>query len=142
MPYPAEYQRATDQFSAYLAELRDVADLASSHSAYTTTQGVFRCFRRRIALADAIRFADTLPVGLRALFVADWDPEETRRPFSERGVMLAEVRALRSEHNFAPETAIEDVAVVVRRHADLPAFERVIATIGTDAGAFWAPRRG
>jgi uncharacterized protein (DUF2267 family) len=41
---------------------------------YTMTQGVFQVFRRRLNVTEALRFADTLPPVLRAIFVADWNP--------------------------------------------------------------------
>ena len=37
-------------------DVRDGCELGSRHQAYTTVQGVFQVFRRRLALADAIRF--------------------------------------------------------------------------------------
>lgn len=70
---PSEYQRATDHFYDYLADARDSAGFTTMNPAYTMTQGVFQAFRRRLTLADALRFAGVLPVGLRALFVADGD---------------------------------------------------------------------
>lgn len=103
---PSEYQRATYHFVSFLQEVRDAAWFSSTHPAYTTAQGVLQTFRRRLALREAIQFAQVLPVGLRALFVADWDPDEPRRPFEDRAVMTQEVQALRADHNYAPETAM------------------------------------
>lgn len=96
-------------------------------------------FRRRLDLKDAIRFAGVLPVGMRALFVADWDTDEPRRPFEDRVIMTKEVQALRADHNFAPETAIRDVASALRRHVDQDAFNRVLARLPKDAAEFWNP---
>jgi uncharacterized protein (DUF2267 family) len=102
-------------------------------------QGVLQAFRRRLDIKDAILFAGILPVGLRALFVADWDTAEPRRPFEDRAVMTKEVQALRAEHNFAPETAIRDVARALRRHVDEVAFERILAGLPEGAAEFWKP---
>src|SRR5512137_870901 len=118
MTFPAEYERATDHFYAFLVDVRDLSGFGSCHQAYTTAQGVLQTFRRRLTLPDAIRFAGALPVGLRALFVADWNPNEPRMPFTDREQMTREVKALRGEHNFSGETAIRDVAVALRRHVD------------------------
>jgi uncharacterized protein (DUF2267 family) len=76
-------------------------------------------------------------VGVRALFAADWDVNEPKRPFEQRAVMMKEVRALRAEHNFAPETAIRDVATALRRNLDEAAFDRVLATLPRGATEFW-----
>jgi uncharacterized protein (DUF2267 family) len=65
--------------------------------------------------------------GARALFIVDWDADEPKRDFEDRALMTMEVRGLRAEHNYAPETAIRDVAVALRRNVDQSAFERVLA---------------
>lgn len=137
MPVPSEYQRATDDFYKLLIDARDVAGLTTTNQAYTMVQGVFQTFRRRLQLAQAIQFLTALPVGARALFVADWDVDEPKRPFEDRAVMTKEVQALRPEHNFAPETAIRDVARALRRNVEETAFERVLCMLPDAAREFW-----
>jgi uncharacterized protein (DUF2267 family) len=137
MPVPPEYGRASDAFRAFLVDARDTAGLWSTHAAYTMVQGVLRAFRRRLTVKDAIAFANVLPICLRALFVTDWDPDAPVLPFTDREAMTKEVQALRSEHNFAPDTAIRDVARALRRHVDVEALERVLATLPEGAVGFW-----
>lgn len=137
MPVPTEYQRATDDFYKLLMDARDSAGLMTTNQAYTMVQGVFQAFRRRVEIKEAIRFASVLPIGARALFVADWDVDEPMRPFDERAVITREVQELRPKHNFAPDTAIRDVAIAVRRNVDQDAFERVLATLSEEARRFW-----
>ncbi|ASC73519.1 hypothetical protein XM38_044860 [Halomicronema hongdechloris C2206] len=139
MPFPSEYQRATDHFCAFLTEVRDRCGYGSSHQAYTTVQGVFQVFRCRLSLADAIRFAGALPVGMRALFIADWDPDEERLPFIDHAQMNCEVSQLRSEHNFSTRTAIEEVATCLWLHVDREKLEAVLAKLPTAAADFWSP---
>ena len=88
-------------------------------------QGGFQVFRHRLEVKEAIRFMSVLSVGARALFAADWDVEEPKRQFEDRAIMTKEVQGLRSEHNFAPETAIRDVAIALRRNLDQAAFDRL-----------------
>ncbi len=137
MPVPAEYQRIRDDFYAFLVDAREQSGLGSSHQTYTMVQGVFQVFRRRLELKDAIRFAGVLPAGLRALFVADWDVDEPRQPFESVAVMTREVRMLREKHNFAPESAIRDVAITLRRYVDVAAFERILNQLPKEAAEFW-----
>jgi uncharacterized protein (DUF2267 family) len=137
MPVPSEYQRATDDFYKLLIDARDAAGLTTTSQAYTMVQGVFQTFRRRLQLEQAIQFLSLLPVGARALFVTDWDVDEPKLPFEDRAVMTKEVQALRSEHNFAPETAIRDVARALRRNVDETAFERMLDTLPDRAREFW-----
>jgi uncharacterized protein (DUF2267 family) len=137
MPVPSQYQRATDHFYEFLVDARDTANLESTHQAYTMVQGVLQAFRRRLDLKDAILFAGVLPPVLRAIFVADWDTDEPRRPFEDRGVMTGEVKALRADHNFAPETSIRDVAGALRRHIDESALDHVLAKLPEGAIEFW-----
>jgi uncharacterized protein (DUF2267 family) len=111
--------------------------LVSRNQAYTVTQAVFQAFRRRLELRDAIRFATILPPMLRALFVADWDPDEPRKPFESVERMTADVRALRTEHNFASDTAIHEVAVALRKHVDAVAFDELLRSLPEGASDFW-----
>jgi uncharacterized protein (DUF2267 family) len=74
-----------------------------------SAQGVLLVFRRRLSVADAIRFANALPVVLRALLVADWDTNQSRLSFGALIQMNEEVRQLRTKHNFSTDTAIQDV---------------------------------
>lgn len=137
MPVPVEYQRASDQFYEFLVDARDTAGLWSTHVTYTMTQGVFQTFRRRLSTQEAIAFANILPICLRALFVTDWDLDEPRKPFEDRETMTQEVKSLRSEHNFATETAIQDVASALRRHIDEEAFDQLLAQLPEGAITFW-----
>ena len=139
MPVPSEYQRAKAEFYKLLMDARDSAGLTTTNQAYTMVQGVFHVFRRRLEVKEALRFLSVLPVGARALFVADWDIEQPKRQFEDRAVMTKEVQALRPEHNFAPETAIRDVAIALRRNLDQTEFDRVLTALPEGATQFWQP---
>ncbi|MFO1102075.1 MAG: DUF2267 domain-containing protein [Methylocystis sp.] len=137
MPIPMDIQHATEEFEAFLADARDRSGLTTRNQTYTMAQGVLQTFRRRLSIADAIRFAGALPPVLRAIFVADWDPEEPQAPFGDRASMIRDVQDLRRDHNFSPETCIDDVAAALRARVDEAEFERVLATLPAGAAAFW-----
>jgi uncharacterized protein (DUF2267 family) len=137
MPVPPEYERAAANFYEFLVDARDLSGLTTTHQTYTMAQGVLQVFRRRLSLQDAIRFANILPVGLRALFVADWDPEEPIRPFTDRAEMTHEAQSLRAAHNFAPDTAIRDISLALKHHVDATLMDRLLATFPEGARAFW-----
>lgn len=138
MPVPAEYQRATEEFYAFLTDVRDSAGLWSTHAAYTMTQGVFQTFRRRVTVEEAIGFANIMPAALRALFVADWDVRAPILPFGSTEEMTREVQALRPNHNFATNDAIAVVAGALRRAVGAAEFDRKLtATVPTEAALFW-----
>lgn len=137
MPVPSEYQRASDDFYKFLLDARETSGLGSTHQTYTMVQGVFQTFRRRLEIKDAIRFANVLPTVLRALFVADWNVDEPKQPFEELSIMNKEVRQLRADHNFAPETAIRDVAAALRRHVDKESFDKILTTLPEGSVEFW-----
>ena len=139
MPVPAEYERASAQFYAYLVDARDMSGLWSTHVTYTMTQGVFQVFRRRLSTKDAIAFANVLPICLRALFVSDWDIDEERKEFDDREVMSLEVKLLRPEHNFSTENAIRDVAQALRRHVNEESFDKLLTQLPEGAEEFWKP---
>lgn len=102
-------------------------------------QGVFQTFRRRLTLPEAIHFAGVLPPVLRAIFVADWNTNEPRRSFGDRVEMIQEVQSLRADHNFAPNTAIQAVAVALRKNIDEAQLDRVLVNLPTAARDFWCP---
>jgi uncharacterized protein (DUF2267 family) len=133
-----ELQHASDDFERFLADARDISGLATRNQTYTMVQGVLQTFRRRLSVKEAIRFADALPPILRAIFVADWDADEPRRPFEDRATMTREVQSLRQDHNFSPPSCIRDVATALRRHIiDPSAFDRVLAALPPGAAEYW-----
>ncbi len=137
MPYPAEYQQATDRFAEFLKDARDAAGFGSRHQAYTMAQSVFWAFRRRLKITDAILFTGVLPVGLRALFIADWDTDEPILPFDKKETMTKEIKALRKEHNFSPDLAVHHVAVALRKNVDEAELDKVLVKLPPGAREFW-----
>ena len=137
MPMPFAYESASEDFERFLAVAIESSGLTTRNQAYTMAQGVLRVFRRRLSVRDAARFADVLPPVVRAIFVADWDTDEPIRPFESREAMTREAQSLRRDHNFAPDTAIRDVAFALRAVADVEALERVLATLPPAAADFW-----
>ena len=137
MPMPMEYQRASDHFRNFMNDAQEIAELGSPHMTYTMVQGVLQTFRRRLNIKDAIFFAGVLPAILRAIFVADWDVDETKRPFEDHDIMIKEIQALRANHNFAPDTAIRDVASALRKNIDEKKFDSVLEKLPEGAIKFW-----
>ena len=137
MTVPPEYKRASEEFEKFLVDARDFALLQTTNQSYTMAEGVLRAFRRRLDVKQALLFADVLPPGLRALFVADWNPDEPWRPFADRATMTREVQGLRPDHNVSPDSAISDIAQALRKNVDEAALDRVLAHLPEGAAAFW-----
>ncbi|MBL3827200.1 MULTISPECIES: DUF2267 domain-containing protein [unclassified Marinobacter] len=138
MTVPLEYELASRKFIEFLVDVRETSGLWSTHVSYTMVEGVFRVFRRRVSVEQAIRFSNVLPICLRALFVSDWDMSEPAKDFEDFETMNAEVRALRAQHNFATDQAIQHVATALRRYVSEEEFNRVLAEISPEALAFWS----
>ena len=139
MPMPPEYRFATRDYDAFIEDLRDRLGTHSRNVAYTTAQAVLITFRRRLTVAQGLAFAEVLPTVLRAIFVSGWNVSDPPAPFADRAILTAEVLALRQAHNFAPETAIADVAWALRRHVDARAFDRVLDSLPEGTQAYWRP---
>ncbi len=137
MPMPMEYRQASVDFDRFILDVRELAGLQTTNQAYTMVQAVFQTFRRRLDLEEAILFADVLPPVLRAIFVAEWDLEEPKSPFSGRIAMTREVQAFRPDHNLSPDSAIVDVAAALRRNIDEAKLDRVLARLPAGAADFW-----
>jgi uncharacterized protein (DUF2267 family) len=137
MTIPMELQHASEDFERFLSDARDISGLTTRNQAYTMVQGVLQVFRRRLDVRNALLFANALPPVLRAIFVADWNIDEPKRPFEDRSRMTREVQSLRKDHNFAPDTAIRDVAMALRRNMDENVLDRVLAALPEGAPDFW-----
>jgi uncharacterized protein (DUF2267 family) len=137
VPYPYEYAVATQTWLEVLDAVRHETDLSTRNQAFTVLEGVLRTFRRRVEVHDALRFADELPVAVRALFVHDWDPTLPQLPFQAPLDLAEEVRALRPAHNFAGPTAVPDVARALRRFVHEARFDALLATLPDGAVDFW-----
>lgn len=137
MTVPVEYNRASSEFYEFLLSVRDEADLWSTHVTYTMVQGVFQVFRRRLTIQQTIDFANLLPICLRALFVTDWDTNQSILPFKEKEDLVGEVKLLRKQHNFSVDKAIEVVAKEIRAHIDEERFDMFLKTLPKGALIFW-----
>lgn len=137
MTVPKDYRHASEDFLRFLEAVKSASGLWSTHVAFTMAQGVFQVFRRRLTTAEAIHFANELPAALRALFVAEWDINEPRATFDAMQAMNQEVKALRPHHNFATDTAIEDVAQALRTVCGEQALSALLSGLPEDARRFW-----
>jgi uncharacterized protein (DUF2267 family) len=137
MPYPSEYQRASDHFAQFLSDTKKESGLGSIHQAYTMIQGVFQVFRRRLKIKESIIFTSALNVGMRALYIADWDTEEKIVPFNSIDQMNREVKLLRPDHNFSTDTAIHDVTKALRKNVDEELFDSILLKLPAEAQEFW-----
>ncbi len=138
MTVPMEYRNASRHFDAFLADAAEQAGLVTRNQSYTMVEGVLHAFRRRLTVAQAIAFAQGLPPMLRALFVWNWNTDEPRAESWDRTEMTREIQALRRHHNFAPDTAIGDVAAALRRHVDTEAFEACLSGLPEAARTYWS----
>jgi uncharacterized protein (DUF2267 family) len=140
MPVPPEYRRASIEFEQFLLDAREAADLTTTNQTYTMVQGVLQAFRRRLTIPEAIHFAGALPPVLRAIFVADWNVNEPPCSFGDYAEIIREVQSLRADHNFAPDTAIQAVAIALRKNIDPVRFKRALETLPVAAREFWNPQ--
>ena len=136
MPMPWTYRHASREFRAFLADAKDRMALVSDNSTYTAIDAVFQVFRRRVTVEEGLAFASVLPSVPRAIFVANWSPRPPV-PFADRATLIAEVQAVRRDHNLTPENAIEAVAWSVRRHVRQDALDRVLAGMAPEAADYW-----
>ena len=139
MPMPQEYFHASREFDRLIVDIRDSCMLQTHHQAYHTLRAVLHVFRAHLTVEETLRFAATLPAVARAILIEDWQASAPA-PFPERTTLIREVKAIRPDHNLAPETAIEDVAGAVRRSVDVVEFDRVLKTLPEGATNFWESR--
>jgi uncharacterized protein (DUF2267 family) len=138
MTLPIEYQNASLEFEHFMVDARDLAGLNTTNMAWNMVVGVLHTFRRRLNVREGLRFAGVLPPVLRAIFVEDWNIDGPVASFGTREELLAEVRSIRSAHNFSPTNAIAAVAEALRKHVDIAAFERILPILPNGSKEFWS----
>lgn len=139
MTVPQEYLRASEDFDELILDVRDTCMLPTRHQAYHTLRAVLHVFRSHLTVEDALVFANILPPVTRAIFVEDWVIGDSRRAFPTRDELQREVKAIRPDHNLAPESAISDVARALRCSSiDAAALVRVPKLPPEGASEFWA----
>lgn len=136
MPMPWTYRHPDTEWQGFLDDIREVLGTPSSNVAYTAADGVFRAFRRRLTVDEALAFAQVLPAVARALFVQDFVPEPPA-PWAGPETYVAEALALRRDHNFAGPRCLEAVSYAVHRMTGPDRLERALRAIGPEAEAFW-----
>jgi uncharacterized protein (DUF2267 family) len=136
MPMPWTYRHGDREWRRFLADIRDVMGTPSDNVAFATAQGAFRAFRARLTVNEAATFAQVLPAMPRALFFEDWAPAPPL-PWTDSATYLAEIRALRADHNFATDLAREAVAVALHRAVGPDRLTRALDAIGPGARDFW-----
>jgi uncharacterized protein (DUF2267 family) len=134
---PWTYRHASREWAAFLDDVADEMGTPSTNVSYTATEGVFRAFRRRLTVEQAIGFAQILPSVPRAIFVQDWRIEPPV-PWARLSDYTAEAQALRRDHNLATDNVIEAVSVALHRAVGPETLSRALHDIGPDAVAFWA----
>ena len=113
MTVPMEYRTATEDFEAFLADLKEQAMLAAHNQAYALTRAVLHVFRGHLTVPEGLRFAQVLPPVLRAVFVEGWEPPRTRGrsrpgelaevlPCGRRTIPRRQARSLTSRPPSAP----------------------------------------
>lgn len=137
MPMPWTYRHPATEWALFLSDIREVMGTPSDNVAYTTAEGVFAAFRARLTVAQIAAFAQLLPAIPRALFVQNWQPAPPR-PWADGATYVAEACALRADHNFATERALEAVSYALHRAIGAEVLMRALDRIGPEARAFWA----
>ena len=137
MPMPWTYRHGAAEWRRFLADIRDEMGTPSDNVAYTTAEGTFRAFRARLTVDQMAGFAQVLPAMPRALFFEGWTPGPPA-PWACAATYLAEIKALRAEHNLSNDLALIAVAVALNRAVGPERLIRALDLIGPEARAFWA----
>jgi len=138
MTVPQEYVHASRDFDRFMDDFMQIAMLETHHRSYAILRAVLHVFRDHLTVDDALRFAEILPVVLRAIFVENWYPDAKPAPFPDRATLVQEVKAVRRDHNLASETSISEVAAALRRNVNNTDLDRVLATLPAGAVEYWA----
>ena len=134
---PWTYRHPEKEWRGFVEDIREVLGTPSSNIAYTAAEGVLTAFRQRLTPVQTLEFADELPSVIRALFLQGWRMEPPR-PWAAHADYVAEAKALRRNHNFAGDRAVEAVSFALHRAMGPEQLGRALSRIGPKAAEFWA----
>ncbi len=137
MPMPWTYRHAGREWALFLGDIKDVMGTPSDNVAYTTAEGAFAAFRRRLTPAQVAAFCQIMPALPRALFLQGWSAAPPVS-WADRATYLAEVKALRAHHNLSTDLALDAVSVALHRAVGSDALVPALDAIGPEAQDFWA----
>lgn len=137
MPMPWTYRQASREWQAFLGDAKEAMNLTSDNACFTAVEGVLWAFRRRLAVQEAVDFAQVLPAVLRAVFVAEWQIAPAVAPGS-RADWTREAKALRPHHNLTPDNCVEATALALRKSVLPEDLERALAKLPPFAADFWS----
>ncbi len=136
MPMPWTYRHGEVEWRGFLDDIAEILDTPSSNVAYTTAEGVLHSFRGRLTPDQTLGFSDALPAMIRALFIQGFRLAPAA-PWADHDTYLAETLALRQDHNFAGDRAIEAVSYALHRAMGRANLEHALDSISPKARAFW-----
>ena len=136
MTVPREYLAASADFERFLDDLASALTCESTAQSYVAVRTVMHAFRDRLDPDETLQFASCLPTGLRALFVAEWEPSP-RRPWLDRHMMSREIGVS------APDAGefVKTVACVLARHTDSGRLHHALGRLAPQAASFWSTVR-
>ncbi|MCD2174052.1 DUF2267 domain-containing protein [Rhizobium sp. C4] len=137
MPMPQDYFQASRDFEAFMASLKRISLLQTTHQCYTMVEAVFHALRSHMSAREALAFADLLPPVLRAIFVSDWDIDVPVLPMTDRAGLQREILALRHNHNLSTPSALEDVGAALRENMEPEKFARLLDIMPAELAGFW-----
>ncbi len=137
MTVPMDYLYASRDFRRFLDAVKKQSMRGSHNQSYAMTRAVLHVFRSHVPVKDALAFAEVLPPLLRVIFIEGWDVEAEVTPFPDRETLHREMKAVREPHNTAPETAIGDVAAVLRAEVGEERLRRVLGAMPIGAEDYW-----
>ena len=119
MTMPPEIAQASTQFMELLGALKQRASLQTHNQCYAMLRAVLHGFRGYMTVTQAIAFAGGLPPVVRAIFLADWRPDEAPPPPppSRQEFAAAVVKRL-APHHIPPDSIVSDVFAVLAYRAD------------------------
>jgi uncharacterized protein (DUF2267 family) len=79
---------ASENFDAFIQDLRNTCMLQTRHQAYHTLRAVLHTFRAHLTTRQALDFANILPAATQAIFVEDWTAPGALPPFHDPTALI------------------------------------------------------
>ncbi len=137
MALPTSLARAVQQIQEWLKELRDNGDFSNINQSLAVLRVVLHQLRDRLTVEEAVDLGAQLPLIVRGIYYAGWQPHKVPRKANTKQKFVDEVVLKLRPHTVPAERAVRDVFALMAHHCDAGEISDVIAQLPKELKELW-----
>lgn len=117
MTQPADVRFASQQYQAWLGDLKEIAMLQTHNQSQAMMRAVLNALRDAMTLEQIAAFANALPPLPRGIFIEGWRPDAEITSWTMPNEFVADVKRRLAPHHVPPDTIVADVFAALNKDA-------------------------